>query len=160
LARLRALQRRAVQQESAVDDAAALLDTLRAAAPATGPAAPVLTAYEGAIRLLRAKHGSWPLARLRHVQAGLRLLDRAVADAPDDLEVRWLRLVNGYHLPGIFGRGDTVREDFAAVAALLPERAWHHDPHVVSEIAEFLHAHGDLDAETRAALATWRGDDV
>jgi hypothetical protein len=151
IARLRLLHQRAIDDEHAMARAEALLDTLAGEAGA----APLLTAYRGAFRLLRAKHGSWPPARLRDARAGLRLLDHAVRNAPSDLEVRYLRLVNDYHLPGIFRRADVVRADFAAAALLLPERARQHDPQVVGALAQFVLARGRLDAGTRAALVRW-----
>jgi hypothetical protein len=80
---------------------------------------PLLQAYEGAFDALDARHGSWPPARLRAVRSALRQLDAAVAAAPDDVEVRYLRLVNTWYLPGIFGRRDSAREDRDRVEQLM-----------------------------------------
>jgi hypothetical protein len=81
----------------------------------------LLQAYEGAFLALEARHGTWPHARLRAVRSGLRLLDAAVAEAPDDIEVRYLRLVNTHYLPGLFGRRESAREDRRRVEQLLTE---------------------------------------
>jgi 15-cis-phytoene synthase len=81
----------------------------------------LLRAYEGAFLALEARHGTWPHARLRAVRSGLRLLDAAVATAPDDIEVRYLRLVSTHYLPGLFGRRESAREDRRRVEQLLTE---------------------------------------
>jgi 15-cis-phytoene synthase len=84
--------------------------------------AALLSAYAGAFSMLEAKHGRWPHARLRAVRSGLAQLDAAVARKPDDLEVRYLRLVCTWHLPGLFGRRDSARDDLRAVRLLLAEQ--------------------------------------
>jgi 15-cis-phytoene synthase len=85
--------------------------------------AALLSAYAGAFYMLDAKHGRWPHARLRAVRSGLTQLDAAVASRPNDLEVRYLRLVCTWHLPGLFGRRDSARGDLRAVRLLLAEQA-------------------------------------
>jgi len=78
-------------------------------------------AYDGALTVLRAKHGFWPLGRVNHLRSGLHVLDREVEARPDHLEIRYLRLVSTAFLPGIFGRGDSARRDLEVVATLLAE---------------------------------------
>jgi 15-cis-phytoene synthase len=111
-----------------VDSAAALpraqetLERVRAHAPGFArERRSLLLAYEGALLLLHAKHGSWPPARLRAVRGGLDRLDAAVAAAPGDVEIRYLRLVNTHYMPRFLGRRESAREDLRAVAALLPD---------------------------------------
>jgi hypothetical protein len=100
---------------------------------------PLLLAYGGAFLLLDAKHGTWPPARLRSVRAGLERLDAAVAAAPDDVEVRYLRLVSTLYLPGVFGRRESARSDAAALRRLLPAAPATLPPllhRVMAEVAE------------------------
>jgi hypothetical protein len=103
---------------------------------ATAQPRPLLLAYEGGFAMLEAKHGIWPWARLRSVRAGLARLDVAVTAAPDNLEVRYLRLVNTLYLPGVFGRGDSAREDLHAVRRLLPHAGADLPPLLVRVMAE------------------------
>ncbi len=84
------------------------------------PGSVIRTAYHGALELLEARYGSWPPARLRHARAGFRLLDRAVEAAPDDVEIRYVRLMSYYYLPGFFGKKDIARADLDVVRELLP----------------------------------------
>jgi 15-cis-phytoene synthase len=116
----RALYFRAVDDAGAVDTGRAALDRLRAEAPDFARAhAPLVLAYDGAFSMLDARHGRWPHARLRAVRTGLARLDAAVAQAPDNLEIRYLRLVSTHYLPSFFGRRDTAREDLRVAAVLV-----------------------------------------
>jgi 15-cis-phytoene synthase len=126
-----------------VDSAAALpraqetLERVRGHAPGFArERRSLLLAYEGALLMLHAKHGSWPPARLRAVRGGLERLDAAVAAAPADVEIRYLRLVNTHYMPRFFGRRESAREDLRAVAALLPDASLPKALHSV--ISEFV----------------------
>ena len=120
LDRVRALFFAAVDDGAAIDDGFAALAEARSGALAERPPDALLLAYDGALTMLRAKHGTWPPSRLRAVRDGLERLDAAVALAPSDVEVLYLRLVNTHYLPGFFGRRDTARADLRAVRVLLP----------------------------------------
>jgi 15-cis-phytoene synthase len=109
--------------------------------------------YRGALVALQARHGRWPPQRLRDVQRGLGLLDDAVARDPGSAELRYLRLVTGYYLPGLFGRGATVREDFRALAALLPTVPPSARPPAFAAIVRFVLENGDLPSADRRRLA-------
>jgi len=111
-----------------------------------------LTAYRGALVTLQAKHAAWPPAKLRYMREGLRLLDGAVAGVPDAAEARYLRLMSCYYLPGFFGRRGSVREDFAALARLLPAVRGRYPAALYEAIARFVVEHGKLEAEPRRAL--------
>lgn len=154
LARLRELYFAAVEDRVAIDAALEEVEVLRDAGlarPGSRRAA-VLDAYVGAITTLRAKHGRWPPDRLRHLNDGLARLDRAVSDAPDVAEIRYLRLMSCYYLPGILGRGSTVREDFAALARLLPRASPEFPPELYRAMVAFVIEHGELDAGSEATL--------
>ncbi len=124
LRRVRALHTLSVEDEDtlpAARRALTLAMALTAAAPAGRPeASAVWLGYQGAFDVVEARHAVWPPARLRALRRGLDRLDEAVRRAPDDVEVRYLRLTSTYYLPALFGRGDSVREDFKALAELLP----------------------------------------
>lgn len=111
-----------------------------------------LTAYRGALVTLRAKHALWPPQKLRYMREGLALLDGAVAANPDAAEVRYLRLMSCYYLPGLFGRGGSVREDFAALARLLPQVRARYPAELYGAIARFVVEKGRLGAGQRSAL--------
>jgi len=65
----------------------------------------------GSLTTMKARDAFWPNVQLRHVRDGNRLLDEAVAAAPDDPRVRALRAFNNAHQPAFLGRRDIVRTD-------------------------------------------------
>jgi tetratricopeptide (TPR) repeat protein len=74
-------------------------------------------AYHGSLQLLDAAH-SWQVWNL-HKQAadGISMLDEAVAQAPDEPEVRFLRAATDWHLPSFYHRREQSEADFAILAA-------------------------------------------
>ncbi|HSJ25945.1 MAG TPA: squalene/phytoene synthase family protein [Longimicrobiales bacterium] len=135
---VRALFFAGVDDDDAADRGPHVLDHIHTHAPEfAADNQPLLDAYRGGFAMLEAKHGHWPHARLRAVRQGLALLDRAVADAPGDVEVRYLRWVSTHYLPGIFRRRETASRDRVAVQRLLPaEHTLHPDMRAV--ISAFL----------------------
>jgi 15-cis-phytoene synthase len=154
LARVRHLWVRAVDDPGAVT--LGLGRTEGAVAEAGGAADPgggrLLRAYHGAFLALRAKHGGGPRQRLRDLRQGFDLMDQAVDEEPDSPELRYIRLMSGFYLPGIFGRGAGVRADFAALARLLPEAGDVFPTILFPEVVAFVLQHGDLAPPDRARL--------
>ncbi|RME75446.1 MAG: hypothetical protein D6776_03215 [Planctomycetota bacterium] len=99
------------------DDKAAERAERMLAELAKEPGAPAIAlAYYGSARTLAAKR-SWAFWRKGELaEEGLRLMDDAVAAAPGDLEVRFIRAISCYALPFFFDRGDQAASDFARVA--------------------------------------------
>ena len=112
-----------------------------------------MRAYRGAILVAHAKHGFNLNRKLRLLEAAAPLLDSAVAAEPGAAEVRYLRLVSGYYLPFFLGRKPAVREDFAALARILPGVTDKFPPRFYLSVAGFVRNEGDLDAESEARLA-------
>lgn len=139
-----------IEEEPRVERAASRLRALR---PEAGPELTrTLDAFEGALEVLRGKHALWPRTKLRHLRAGLAILDRTLALDPGDPELRYLRLVSTWYLPALFGRRETAREDLAVLAAELPAAAPGLPPALAQAMAEFLLATGRLEAAERAAV--------
>ncbi len=148
------LWRMGVDDEGAVDAGLDVIASLRAGRRPT-PSSPLdllLRAYEGSFTALRGKHGSWPPARLRALRSGFGLMDAAVAAAPDDPRLRYIRLRSGFHLPGIFGRKTEVDDDLAALARVLPERAGAFDDDALAEVVAFVLQHGAPSPSARRVL--------
>ncbi len=111
-----------------------------------------LTAYTGALVTLRAKHAFWPPQKLAHLRQGLAILDRTVERSPDHAEARYLRLMSCYYLPGILGRGGSVRADFAALARLLHGVRGPYPRGRYQALTRFVVERGRLPAEQRRVL--------
>lgn len=141
----------ALSSERAIPRGLAEVERLRLAARDPHVEA-TLTAYSGAFTVLRAKHGIWPPDRVRHIRQGLAVLDSVVAANPRHAEARYLRLMSCYYLPRILGRGWSVRDDFAALARLLPSVRGDYPPDLYQAIVRFVMEHGQPSPEQRAAL--------
>ena len=80
-------------------------------------------AYHGSLQLLDAAH-SWQVWNLhKQAAAGLNMLDEAVAQAPNEPEVRFLRAATDWHLPSFYHRREQSEADFAILAAHAEEDA-------------------------------------
>ncbi len=147
--RLDALYRAGVHEKWAAEAGLASLDSL----PTETPSDSALSfAYRGAFRTLMGKHAFWPHSKINHVRRGMSLLDRAVGIAPESARIRYLRLMSGYYLPGLFQRGDEVRADFMALSRLLPHARWEFPPRLYAEVCRFVLENGDLSGAERALL--------
>ena len=154
LAPLRSLYLNSVSDARAIARGLDEVERIRAEArvhPGT-PLDATLTAYRGALITLRAKHAFWPTAKLRHLNQGLAVLDGVVRAHPDHAEARYLRLMSCYYLPGVLGRGRSVRDDFAALGRLLPGVRHQYPPELYGAIARFVVENGRLPAEQKSAL--------
>lgn len=124
----------------------------RGSVAAGSPLDATLTAYEGALVTLKAKHAFWPAQKLRYLRQGLTILDRTVAAHPEHAEARYLRLMSCYYLPGILGRSGSVRDDFAALARLLPAVRPQYPRPLYEAIVRFVLEKGRVDPHARRAL--------
>jgi hypothetical protein len=152
LPEMRELYYAAVERASAIDPAMERAESLRAEAAPGSELEAVLAAYAGAVTTLRAKHGHWPPSRLRHMRNGLATLDSVVAAHPALAEPRYLRLMSCYYLPAILGRTGSVREDFDALAVLLPGERGRIPAELHAAIVRFVVEHGDIPEGRRREL--------
>jgi len=72
----------------------------------------LLQAYLGSVYTLDSRD-AWPgPGKLTYLKNGGKLMDAAVAAAPDNPAVRFVRAIDYYELPFFFGKGETARDDF------------------------------------------------
>jgi hypothetical protein len=72
----------------------------------------LLQAYLGSVYTLDSRD-AWPgPGKLTYLKNGGKLMDAAVAAAPDNPAVRFVRAIDYYELPFFFGKGATARDDF------------------------------------------------
>ena len=72
--------------------------------------APLIRAYRGAGLATTANCTSWPMAKLSRFREGKGMLEEALADQPESLEVRFLRYTIQKNIPGFLGY-DNLEED-------------------------------------------------
>jgi hypothetical protein len=77
------------------------------------PSIPLIDAYYGSLRLLETGHtwAFWKKSSLS--RQGILLINEAVAEQPDNLEIRFVRAATFYHLPAFFHLKQQSKEDFA-----------------------------------------------
>ncbi len=155
--RIRSLYMNAVHSSAGIAPAETAIQSLLAKSKPRSRDEALLTAYSGAVRTLRAKHGRWPRPRLRNLREGLSVLDRVAESHPDIAEIRYLRLMSCYYLPGILGRGWSVKKDFQALASLLPGEKHELPPELYRAVAVFVLERGDLSLHERRALSPTLG---
>jgi tetratricopeptide (TPR) repeat protein len=122
----------------------------------------LIRAYAGSAELLLARYASAPWTKQRHARQGLGLLDAAVAQAPNHLEVRLVRGLATSHLPDPFGRAAQSRRDIARAARQAREHLQANrpaDPAAAAAAAAALYHYGvqlQHDGEVARARALWR----
>ncbi|NOY09411.1 MAG: hypothetical protein GXP33_11295 [Spirochaetes bacterium] len=72
---------------------------------------PLIKAYQGSALTLIARDAVNPLIKLDTVSRGIKLIDEAVREAPDNLTIRMLRAQNSYALPEMFKRRKLAVKD-------------------------------------------------
>ena len=113
----------------------------------TTPESSLVRAYYGSHRLLAAAKAWAPWEKYALSKEGLTELDAAVAGAPHETEVRFVRAMTTYHLPFFFGRRQQSTRDFAHLAEQAPQ-ATHAGKLPPSLAAAALYYHGLLRAES------------
>ena len=79
-------------------------------------------------------------------------MDQAVASSPEHPEIRYLRLMSCFYLPGILGRGWSVDEDLAALARVLPDARHDYPADLYEAIVRFVLENGILNDTSRVRL--------
>lgn len=113
---------------------------------------PLIEGYRGALTVMRAKHAFWPLRKMAHLKDGLPVLDRLVQEHPGHAELRYLRLLSCYFLPGFLGRGWSVEEDVQVLGDLLPYCRDEYPPDLYQTMVQFVMHTEKLEADQYAAL--------
>lgn len=91
----------------AVARAEAYLRQLLAMEPTNAPAVALL----GSVYTLKGRDAFWPTTQLKLVREGNEFMDRAVALAPEAVNVRVTRAFNNAHMPDFLGRSEIVVAD-------------------------------------------------
>jgi len=76
---------------------------------------PVVIAYQGVAEALLAKVVWNPFTKINYLKTSRDNLQQAVNQAPENIEIRFLRLSTQYYLPSIMGFSSNLPEDKAAI---------------------------------------------
>ena len=77
----------------------------------------VLVAYKGASETMLSKYGNTIGKKTKHMKAGAKLIDAAVAADPDNIEIRMIRLSVQESVPKIVGYKKNMKEDKAFIVS-------------------------------------------
>jgi hypothetical protein len=72
----------------------------------------LLQAYLGSVYTLDSRDSWWGPTKLDYLKKGGKWLDGAVSSAPENPAVRFIRAIDYFELPSIFGKHQTARDDF------------------------------------------------
>jgi hypothetical protein len=76
---------------------------------------PVLLGYQGACEGLKAKHAFNPYKKLDYLKKSQQTLTNAIAQAPTNVEIRFLRFSMQHYLPAFLGHSKNIEEDRIAI---------------------------------------------
>lgn len=90
------------------------------------PDQPLVAAYAGAAKMMRAQRTLLPWKKGELVKQGGAMIERALEQAretpaDDELEVRYVRAVSAASLPEWMEQGELARDEFAALAEVAPD---------------------------------------
>lgn len=119
---------------------------------------PQIVAYTGAATLLQASRSANFFEKSALGHKGMELEDKAVAEAPHDLEVRFLQGVTFYQLPPFLGRRQTAIEDLTEVArvAEAAAKAGKLDPRAAAADLVYYGKIREENYDAAGAIAAWR----
>lgn len=83
---------------------------------------PLLLAYLGSVQALKAKHAWNPVSKLSYLNQGFKTINSAVAKAPNEIEVRFLRFSLEYYVPSFLGFSKNLHTDKVKIIELLQKQ--------------------------------------
>ncbi|MBD3750609.1 MAG: hypothetical protein IE931_14065 [Sphingobacteriales bacterium] len=83
---------------------------------------PILLAYLGSVQALKAKHAWNPVSKLSYLKQGFKTINAAVAKAPNEIEVRFLRYSLEYYVPSFLGFSKNLHSDKVKIIELLQKQ--------------------------------------
>lgn len=107
----------------------------------------VLVAYKGCAETLLSKYANNLSGKIKHMKAGAKLLDAAVAADPDNVEIRMIRLSVQENVPAIVGYKDNIKEDKAIL-----EFNWEKTGSLKDYIKNFILRSKSFDKEEKNAI--------
>lgn len=149
LERIRAMYFLSVEERDWSETARDSLLALKPALEPDTPASIIHEAYRGALQVIRAKHARWPTNKLKHLNRGAEILDALVAEHPQNLEVRYLRLASYLFLPFFLRRDDSVAADLEVLTRELPDQPEAFSPTIYRGVLSFVLENGNLGGDDR-----------
>ncbi len=117
------------------------------------PISPLTLGYKGMASLLRARDSLWPHLKFHHFVRGRELLERAIARAPENVELRFLRYTVQLNAPVFLNYRMNLEQDKAQLlTAVVQNDASNIDADLRDRILEFMLLSEDCTSDERAQL--------
>lgn len=108
--------------------------------------------YIGALTALKGKHSLLPHDKWHKANQGLKIMDQAVAQNPQDVEALFIHSSTCVFLPFFFKRGEDAQTKFRQLVRLLPENHQEFDPEMLKNVIQFISQRAKLSHEETATL--------
>lgn len=119
----------------------------------------LILAYKAALLSVKSKHAFWPGTKLEYFNESMDLFEKAVANDPDNLEIRFLRFTILHHIPSILGHSEERDKDMLVIIKELAKKDYSMiKPDIQKGIAEFLLRTGRLDLGQEKKLYSYYPD--
>lgn len=109
--------------------------------------------YIGSLTAMKAKYSFWPHDKVAYAKDGLKIMDKGLKKAGDDIEALFIHGSTCYYLPFFFGRSDDAQRSFSRIVELLPSQADDFDKALMKNVVGFLLENAEL-AEGQKAMLT------
>lgn len=83
---------------------------------------PVIQAYYGSSQAIRARHAINPYNKMKFLSDGLKTLQLAVNNDPENLEIRFLRFSLQHYVPSFLGMSKELTMDKAKIVSLFKQK--------------------------------------
>ncbi|MGE0638001.1 MAG: hypothetical protein AB7G44_05625 [Bacteroidia bacterium] len=80
----------------------------------------VLSGYAGGVTMLMAKSTANPFSKMEYFKDGKKLLEDAISNNKNDIELRFLRFAIQDNLPSMLGYNENLEEDKSYIMKYLP----------------------------------------
>lgn len=98
----------------------AVCNELFAALSGKGENKDLMCGYTGCVTMLKAKYCVNPFSKLEYYKDGKQMLEDAIAQNKNNIELRFLRLAIQENLPAMLGYNENIEEDMNYILKYLP----------------------------------------
>jgi hypothetical protein len=92
--------------------------------------------YEGACEMIAAEHAINPLTKLKYFNSGKKVLETAILNDKDNIELRYLRYTLQEHSPSLLAYHGNMREDKIFLIQSISEKLKQSDNDLLERIAK------------------------
>lgn len=117
--------------------------------PISQQSKPILLCYRGVSEMMGAKYVLNPMTKLKRFKSGKTLIEKAVKNDPDEMEIRFLRFTVQTNLPAFLGYNSNISSDKKLLLDNVHKLT---DPQLRKNILGYLSSSSYCTAEEKKAL--------